>query len=85
MLKNILHRNMSGKNLTPEVLEKNSSQTKSPIPHRKSQMANALEGEGREGFDTSANNIQQQNGWRAVIMWWFSRPKSGISRLKIRQ
>ena len=48
-------------------LEKNSSQTKSPVPSRKSQMANPLGGGGRNGFDTSVNDIHQHNGGRAII------------------
>ena len=53
--------------------------TYSPIPRRKSQMANPLRSGWRNGFDTSLNGMHQQNGWRAVIMWWFSRPKFCIS------
>ena len=54
---------MPGKKfLTPEVWEENSSQTKSPIPRRKSQMANPLGGGRRNGFDTLVNDIHQQNG-----------------------
>ena len=44
---------------------------------------NHLGGEGRNGFDTFVNVIHQQNGWRAFMMWWFSRLKFCISRLKI--
>ena len=29
--------------------------------------------------------IRQENGWRAFIMWWFSRLKFCILRLKIRR
>ena len=47
-------------------------------------MVKHLGGEGRNGFDTFVNVIHQQNGWRAFIMWWFSRLKFCISRLKIR-
>ena len=45
---------------------------------------NHLAGEGRNGFDTFVNVIYQQNGWRAIMMWWFPRQKFCISRLKIR-
>ena len=44
-----------------------------------------LGGEGRNGFDTFENVIHQQNGWRAFMMWRFSRLKFCISRLKIRK
>ena len=37
----------------------------------------------RNGFDTLVNDTHQQNGWRAFIMRWFSRPKFCFSRLKI--
>ena len=46
---------------------------------------NHLAGEGRKGFDTFVNVIYQQNGWRAIMMWWFPRQKFCISRLKIRR
>ena len=39
----------------------------------------------RNGFDTFANVIHQQNGLREIMMLWFSRLKFCISRLKIRQ
>ena len=37
----------------------------------------------RGGFDTLVNVIHQQNGWRAFIMWRFSRLEFCLSRLKI--
>ena len=46
---------------------------------------NHLGGEGRNGFDTFVNVIYHQNGWRAIMMWWFPRQKFCISRLKIRR
>ena len=46
---------------------------------------NHLEGEERNGFDTLVNVIHQQNGWRAFIMWWFTRLKFCILRLKVRR
>ena len=58
---------------------------KSPIP-TPPQTSNGhvkhLGGEGRNGFDTFENVIHQQNGWRAFMMWRFSRLKFCISRLK---
>ena len=45
---------------------------------------NHFGGGRRNGFDTLVNVIHRQNGLRAFIMWWFSRLKSCISRLKIR-
>ena len=44
-----------------------------------------LEGEERNGFDTLVNVIHQQNGWRAFVMWWFTRLKFCILRLKVRR
>ena len=37
----------------------------------------------RGGFDILVNVIHQQNGWRAFIMWRFSRLEFCLSRLKI--
>ena len=87
MLKKILHRYMSGRQiLTPEVREKQIlTQTESPIhplPH-KGPKVNHLRGGGRKGLDILVNEIHQQNSWRAFTMWWFSRLKFSISRLKI--
>ena len=62
---------MSGKKLffpTPERFGRNSSP-----PQKCNGHANHLGGEGRNGFDTFVNVIHQQNGWRAFMMWWFSR------------
>ena len=44
-------------------------------------------GLGRSGFGTLVDVIRQQkkNGWRAFIMWWFSRPKFRVLSLKIRR
>ena len=42
-------------------------------------------GWGSSGFGTLVDVIRQQNGWRAFIMWWFSRPKFRILSLKIRR
>ena len=77
---NVLHwkkyfswRIMLKKNFTGEKffnsrgLKKNSSQTKSPIPRRKTQMVNSLRGGGRKRLDTSENVIHQQNGWQNGI------------------
>ena len=56
-----------------------------PLPH-KSQMGNHIGGGEEAGeFDTLADVIRKQNGWRAYIMWWFLRLKFYISRLKIRR
>ena len=85
----------AGKNLIPLYLQRGlgkSSQTKSvkyhPYP-TPPQTSNGhiyhLGGEGINGFDTLVNVIHQQNVWRAFIMWWFSRLKFCISRLKIRR
>ena len=79
MLKKILHRHVWGKKfLTPEVWEKIIT-SKSPIPHspteRPTVMPN-IKGMGKKRI---------YNGWRAFIMWWFSRLKFCISRLKIRR
>ena len=73
--------------LTPEVGEKiiSSKSPISPLPHTSNCHVNHLRGGGRNGFDTSVNVIHQQNGWRALIKWWFSRLKFCISRLKIRR
>ena len=42
--------------LSPEVWEKNSSQTKSPILRRKTQMVNSLRGGGRNRFDSKCHS-----------------------------
>ena len=56
-----------------------------PLPH-KSQMGNHIGGGEEAGeFDTLADVIRKENGWRAYIMWWFLRLKFYISRLKIRR
>ena len=55
-----------------------------PYMGRSNGHVNHLGGEGRNGFDTLVNVIHQQNGWQA-FMWWFSRLKFCISRLKIRR
>ena len=40
----------------------------------------------RSGFGILVDVIRQQkNGWRAFIMWWFSRPKFRVLSLKIRR
>ena len=36
-------------------------------------------------FDTLVDVIRQENGWLTFIMWWFSRLKFCISRLKMRR
>ena len=46
---------------------------------------NHLASEGKNGFDTFVNVTYQQNGWLAIMMWWFPRQKFCISRLKIRR
>ena len=73
---------------TPEVRKKKFSPTLNhpyPLPH-KSQMGNHIGGGEEAGeFDTLADVIRKQNGWRAYIMWWFLRLKFCISRLKIRR
>ena len=84
MLTKVLHRDMLGKKfLTPQT-----KSVKSPIP-TPPQTSNGhvshLKCEGRIGFDTFVNVIYQQNGWRAFMMWWFSRLKFCISSLKIRR
>ena len=85
----ILHRYMRGeKFLTLEVWEKIIT-SKSPIsrsPTYSQLSCQPFRGWGRNGFDTSVNVVHQQNGWRALIKWWFSRLKfCMISRLKIRR
>ena len=68
---------------TPEVLEKTISSTKSPVPPSPTNVQwswQPFRGWGRDGFDTLVNLIHQQNGWRAFIIWWFSRLKFCISR-----
>ena len=79
MLKKILHRHMWGKkNSNFRGLGKNYY-SKSPIPpsptERPTVMPN-IKGMGKKRI---------YNGWRAFIMWWFSRLESCISRLKIRR
>ena len=80
--------------LAPEVWEKkNLAQTKSPIspppappPLRKVKWA-TTQGVGKKPANLTplVDVIRQQNGWRTFIMWWFSRLKFCISRLKIRR
>ena len=69
--------------VTPEVWEKILTQTKSPIPRSSTKVKH--QGWARSGFDTFVDVIRQQNGWRAFIMWWFSRLEFCISRLKTRR
>ena len=52
-----------------------------PPPQTSDGHVNHLEVGGRNGFDTLVNVIHH----RALIMWWFSRLKFCISRLKIRR
>ena len=91
MLKKILHRYMSWKKkfLTPERFGEKFFQDKNHPYPTPSQTSNGhvshLGGEGRNGFDTFVNVIHQQNGWRAIMMWWVSRLKFCIKRLKIRR
>ena len=88
MLKQILHRYMPGKKfLAPEFWEKHSYQTKSPIaPPQEKSNGQPHRGWERSGFGTLVDVIRQQkNGWRAFIMWWFSRPKFRVLSLKIRR
>ena len=42
-------------------------------------MSNSIGGWEEAVFDTLVDVIHQQNGWRAFIMWWFSRVKFCIS------
>ena len=73
--------------LTPEVWE-NIITSKSPIPPSPTYTqlsSQPFRGWGRNGFDTSVNVVHQQNGWRALIKWWFPTLKFCISRLKIRR
>ena len=75
--------------LTPERFGEKFFQDKNhpyPTPSQTSSgHVSHLGGEGRNGFDTFVNVIHQQNGWRAIMMWWVSRPKFCIKRLKIRR
>ena len=84
--KKILHRYMSGRQiLTPKVRGKKfllKLNRPFPPPH-KGPKVNHLRGGGRKGLDILVNDIHQQNSWRAFTMWWFSRLKFSISRLKI--
>ena len=72
-----------------KILPIQTKSVKSPIPATPSKTSNGhvnhLEGEGRNWFDTFVNVIHQQNGWRAFMMWWFSRLKFCTSRLKERR
>ena len=76
MLKKILHRYMSGKKfLTPERFGKkffpqlNQQNYRYPTLQTSNGHVNHLGCEGRNGFDTLADVIHQQNGWRAFTMW----------------
>ena len=86
LTKKILHCYISGKKLQ-RFGKKFSPKLNQPypLPH-KSQMGNHIGGGEEAGeFDTLADVIRKQNGWRAYIMWWFLRLKFYISRLKIRR
>ena len=81
---------MSGKKiLTPErfgkkILPKLNHPYPRP-PQTSSGHVNHSGGGGRNRFDSLVNVIYQQNGWRTFIMWWFSRLKFRILRMKIRR
>ena len=78
MLKKILYSYMPGKKISNSsgLGKKILTQTKSPIPlPQRSKMVNHIGGGGRCGFDTLVIVIRQKNGWRAFIMWSFSRLK----------
>ena len=64
-------KNSNSRGLGKKFLPKEYHQC--PLPH-KSQMGYHMGiGEEAGGFDTLVDIIRQENGWRAFIMWWFTR------------
>ena len=73
-------KNLNSKGLAKKLLPQ-LSHPYPPPPQTSDGHVNHLEVGGKNGFDTLVNVIHHG----ALIMWWFSRLKFCISRLKIRR